>query len=94
MDTKLPLDGRIVRAGYAFVGCERARKSFYRQDFFDWRDFTHLLVRVRGDGRNWLINLNVSDDKCDITWFDRYTYVLYTHGGPYWQWAKVCINNN
>ncbi|CAG2168281.1 unnamed protein product [Oppiella nova] len=89
LDTKLPLDGQIARAGFAFVGCEKHRRSFYRQHYFNWDSFTHLLVRCRGDGRNWFIILNVSDDNMDITWFDRYQYVLYTHGGPYWQWCKI-----
>ncbi|CAG2112915.1 unnamed protein product [Medioppia subpectinata] len=89
LDTKLPLDGSIARAGYAFVGCEKKRRSFYRQDYFDWNSFTHLLVRCRGDGRNWFIILNVSDEDSDVSWFDRYQYVLYTHGGPYWQWCKI-----
>ncbi|XP_054154382.1 complex I intermediate-associated protein 30, mitochondrial-like [Oppia nitens] len=89
IDTKLPNDGEIMKAGWAFLGCERHRRSFHRQNYFNWTGFTHLLVRCRGDGRNWIVVLNVSDDKMDVTWFDRYQYVLYTHGGPYWQWCKI-----
>ena len=92
LDTRVPADGLQDRSGFAFLGCEKARRSFFRQAFFDWLQFTHLLVRCRGDGRNYFIILNVSKDNADITWFDRYQYVLYTHGGPYWQWCKVCLS--
>lgn len=54
----------------------------------DWSNYTHLVMRVRGDGRSFVINLSVAGFY-DITWNDVYHYVLFTRGGPYWQFVKV-----
>jgi len=45
-------------------------------------------MRVRGDGRPYHLNLRM-DRRYDVAWYDIYTYVLFTRGGPYWQVAKV-----
>lgn len=47
-----------------------------------------LVMRVRGDGRSYLLNINTRG-YYDITWNDVYHYVLFTRGGPYWQVARV-----
>lgn len=70
------------------------RKSFVLQSFFnrikhyDWSSFNTLHLRVRGDGRQWMINIGTetyfTHQKNDI-----YCYFLYTRGGPYWQEVKV-----
>lgn len=66
----------------------RARKSFKREACYDWGQYTHLVMRVRGDGRSYMLNLSTSG-YWDITWNDSYHYVLYTRGGPYWQYVKI-----
>lgn len=50
--------------------------------------YNTLVLRIRGDGRAYGINLHV-DGYFDIQWHDIYSYVLYTRGGPHWQIAKV-----
>ena len=57
-------------------------------DFFDWSPYTHLTMKVRGDGRSYNVNLHTYTD-IDITWHDLWQFPLYTRGGPYWQTVKV-----
>ncbi|KAJ0044207.1 hypothetical protein NL108_008132, partial [Boleophthalmus pectinirostris] len=62
--------------------------SFDRKKHFDWTSFNTLHLRVRGDGRPWMINIGCQ------TFFshqndDIYSYFLYTRGGPYWQDVKI-----
>ncbi|KAG7251465.1 hypothetical protein CRUP_023938 [Coryphaenoides rupestris] len=50
--------------------------------------FNMLHLRVRGDGRPWMINLT-SETYFTHNWDDMYSYFLYTRGGPYWQDVKI-----
>lgn len=45
-------------------------------------------MKVRGDGRPYMLTISM-DRFFDVGWFDQYHYTLFTHGGPYWQTAKV-----
>ena len=66
----------------------RLQKSFKRDSFLDWSQYTHVVLRVRGDGRSYMLNL-ASMGYFDIMWNDIYSYPLYTRGGPYWQVTRV-----
>jgi NADH dehydrogenase [ubiquinone] 1 alpha subcomplex assembly factor 1 len=63
-----------------------------RDSYLDWTAYTHLNLRVRGDGRSYLLNIHVSG-QFDITWNDVFTFILYTRGGPYWQSVRVSNSN-
>jgi NADH dehydrogenase [ubiquinone] 1 alpha subcomplex assembly factor 1 len=54
----------------------------------DWTLYNTLVLKVRGDGRPYLINLSC-EGYYDISWNDIYHYVLYTRGGPHWQITKI-----
>lgn len=86
--TKAPMDGKVKRAGYCNIKTLPARKSFKRETYLDWSDYNMLVMKVRGDGRPYLLNIH-SKGYFDITWNDTYHYILYTRGGPYWQVSKI-----
>ncbi|KAG8228613.1 hypothetical protein J437_LFUL009318 [Ladona fulva] len=86
--TAVPKDGKVKKAGYCNMRCTRARKSFKRDSFYDWRMYTHLVIKVRGDGRPYFLNISTMG-YFDVFWNDVYHYALYTRGGPYWQVSKV-----
>ncbi|KAJ8963838.1 hypothetical protein NQ314_005353 [Rhamnusium bicolor] len=100
LSLKVPKDGRIKRTGYCNMRTIRARsvlrerdqlgnnKSFKREAHLDWTSYNMLVMRVRGDGRSYLLNINTRG-YYDLTWNDMYHYVLFTRGGPYWQVARI-----
>lgn len=65
-----------------------SQKSFQRETYFEWGAYNTLVLRVRGDGRPYMINI-WSEGIFDITWNDMYHHILYTRGGPHWQLSKV-----
>ncbi|KAJ0173708.1 hypothetical protein K1T71_010857 [Dendrolimus kikuchii] len=88
LDTKVPKDGKIKKAGYCGMRSKIIRKSFKRASTYNWHLYNTLVLKVRGDGRSYLLNISC-EGYYDITWNDIYHYVLYTRGGPYWQIAKI-----
>ncbi|XP_012285454.1 complex I intermediate-associated protein 30, mitochondrial [Orussus abietinus] len=88
LDTRVPKDGKLSRAGYCNITTARRQISFRRDTPLDWTQYSHLILRVRGDGRNYLINLATAG-MFDIFWNDVHHYVLHTQGGPYWQYVKI-----
>ncbi|CAD7085308.1 unnamed protein product [Hermetia illucens] len=88
VDSRLLKDGKIKKSGYANIRTKRVRKSFKRETTYDWEPYNSLVLRVRGDGRSYLLNIHC-EGYFDLLWNDVYHYVLYTRGGPHWQVAKI-----
>ncbi|GJQ66294.1 hypothetical protein Trydic_g4340 [Trypoxylus dichotomus] len=88
LDTRVPKDGKTKRAGYCNMQTQKFRRSFKREAYLDWTCYNMLVMKVRGDGRSYMINVGTKG-YYDILWNDMYHFVLYTRGGPYWQIAKV-----
>ena len=92
LSTRVPNDGRTCFAGYCNIATKYRTKSFFRKGFMEWEDCTHLILRVRGDGREYTLNIHPYRE-FDLGWFDVFSYPLHTRGGPYWQLVKVSILN-
>ncbi|XP_012542034.1 complex I intermediate-associated protein 30, mitochondrial [Monomorium pharaonis] len=88
LNNRLPKDGKIKYAGYVNINSVPKRKSFKREVYHDWTSYTHLVLRVRGDGRCYVVNI-ATRGIFDLTWNDMYHYVLHTRGGPYWQYVRI-----
>nr|CAG4641005.1 EOG090X091L [Eulimnadia texana] len=88
LSTRLPKDGIQKKAGYCNIRTIRPKKSFQREIYHNWYPYTHLVLRVRGDGRTYMVNLSTAG-YFDMTWNDMYSFPLYTRGGPYWQITKI-----
>jgi len=94
IDTRVPNhpsdNQNQARSGYA--NCRMpVRTIFGRPQLYDFSMFNMLVIRCRGDGRPYLINLQLSGHY-DASWFDMLSFKLYTHGGPYWQVAKIPLS--
>ncbi|XP_070836140.1 complex I intermediate-associated protein 30, mitochondrial [Chaetodon trifascialis] len=83
-----PRDGETRYSGYCTMRSQQPLAAFDRKTHHDWSGFNTLHLRVRGDGRPWMITLATetyfSHQKDDV-----YCYFLYTRGGPYWQDVKI-----
>ncbi|XP_042625175.1 complex I intermediate-associated protein 30, mitochondrial [Cyprinus carpio] len=83
-----PRDGETRYSGYCTLRSKQPLASFDRKKQYDWSSFNTLHMRIRGDGRPWMVNVSAetffSHQRDDI-----YSYFLYTRGGPYWQDVKI-----
>lgn len=86
--TEVPKDGKTAYSGFANITCPPPMKSYSRETHWDWSIFNCVLVKLRGEGRHYNIVLGC-DLEYDIMWLNRWTFPLFTHGGPYWQVAKI-----
>ena len=84
LNTTAPKDGRISQAGYASIKSITKRWAFGFTKHLDFEYYTAITLKIRGDGRTYAVHIHL-DDEWDIFWMDRFTYPLYTRGGPYWQ---------
>ena len=73
--TELPQDGRIKRSGYCNIRSERSRMSFKRESYLDWTNYNTLVLKVRGDGRPYLINVSC-EGYFDVTWYIKYFIIF------------------
>ncbi|XP_072532855.1 complex I intermediate-associated protein 30, mitochondrial [Salminus brasiliensis] len=83
-----PRDGQTRYSGYCTLRSKQILGLFNKKKHFDWSHFNSLHLRVRGDGRPWMISL-APDTYFSHNADDLYCYFLYTRGGPYWQDVKI-----
>ncbi|XP_067414254.1 complex I intermediate-associated protein 30, mitochondrial isoform X2 [Emydura macquarii macquarii] len=88
LNTEVPRDGETAYSGYCTMRAKLLKGAFEKMKYYDWTNFNSLYLRVRGDGRPWMINIYTnpyfSHQKDDL-----YTYFMFTRGGPYWQDIKI-----
>ncbi|XP_005105656.1 complex I intermediate-associated protein 30, mitochondrial [Aplysia californica] len=88
LNKEVPKDGVTKYAGYANISAPKPYKSFGRETSYDWSLFNCMLLRIRGDGRPYLIVIGC-DFYYDVNWLNRWSCPLFTRGGPYWQIVKI-----
>ncbi|VDD79366.1 unnamed protein product [Mesocestoides corti] len=87
ISTRVPDRGDLVRAGFAHLRSpEHTHFGFLAE--YNFNPYTHLIIRYRGDGRTYRLNIHPRSD-WDVFWFDMHQFPLYTRGGPYWTIAKI-----
>jgi hypothetical protein len=79
---------KALYTGYANMQSLAQFKSFRRLKNFNFIGFTHFLLKIRGDGRTYVLVLNTPDYYKETQTFI-HTTPLYTRGGPHWQYAKI-----
>ncbi|XP_053330490.1 complex I intermediate-associated protein 30, mitochondrial [Spea bombifrons] len=88
LNTEVPHDGETRYSGYCTMRSKPVLGSFNRKLHYDWSNFNTLHLRVRGDGRPWMVNI-MTETYFTMQKDDLYNYFLYTRGGPYWQDVKI-----
>ncbi|KAK9294386.1 hypothetical protein QLX08_010982 [Tetragonisca angustula] len=88
LDTRLPKDGKTTHAGYCNITSLQKFKSFGRRDYYNWVNYNELVLRIRGDGRCYMLNI-LQKGIIDLSQYDCHHYVMYTRGGPYWQVVRI-----
>ncbi|XP_051878545.1 complex I intermediate-associated protein 30, mitochondrial [Pristis pectinata] len=83
-----PRDGETRYSGYCSLRSRPLKGAFDMKKYYDLSNFNTLHLRVRGDGRPWMVNISTSmyftHHKDDL-----YNYFMFTRGGPYWQDVKI-----
>ncbi|XP_074961666.1 complex I intermediate-associated protein 30, mitochondrial [Phalacrocorax aristotelis] len=88
LNTELPRDGETKYSGYCSMRAKPPVGSFARKKYYDWSNFNCLYLRVRGDGRPWMVNI-YTDPYFSHQKDDLYNYFMFTRGGPYWEEIKI-----
>ena len=87
-DFDKPEKTKATYTGYANITSKPNYKAFYRKKLMDLTDYTHFRLKIRGDGRNYMLLI-----KNDSHFQETQTYLvmhpIYTHGGPYWQELRI-----
>lgn len=74
--------------GYANISSVSELKSFKREKKIKVDQFNCFLLKIRGDGRTYMMILR-TPEHYTITYTFMNMYPLYTRGGPYWQYVKI-----
>uniref|UniRef100_A0A9L0S654 Complex I intermediate-associated protein 30, mitochondrial n=1 Tax=Equus caballus TaxID=9796 RepID=A0A9L0S654_HORSE len=88
LSSDTPQDGESSRSGYCAMISRIPRGPFERKRSYDWSQFNTLYLRVRGDGRPWMVNIREDTDIIQRK-NQMYSYFMFTRGGPYWQDVKI-----
>uniref|UniRef100_A0A8C8SYH2 Complex I intermediate-associated protein 30, mitochondrial n=1 Tax=Pelusios castaneus TaxID=367368 RepID=A0A8C8SYH2_9SAUR len=88
LNTEVPRDGETAYSGYCAMRTKPLRRAFGRMRYYDWTNFNSLYLRVRGDGRPWMVSI-YTDPYYALQKDDLYCYFIYTRGGPYWEDIKI-----
>ncbi|OCT68796.1 complex I intermediate-associated protein 30, mitochondrial [Xenopus laevis] len=88
LNTDVPRDGETRYSGYCALRSNPPLGAFNRKLHHDWSNFNTLFLRIRGDGRPWMVNIKY-ETYFTQQWDDLHSYFLYTRGGPYWQEVKI-----
>ncbi|KAG8449694.1 hypothetical protein GDO86_016368 [Hymenochirus boettgeri] len=88
LSTEVPRDGETRYSGYCSLRSKPPLGAFDRKRHYDWSNFNTLYLRIRGDGRPWMVNI-MTETYFSQQWDDLYNYFIYTRGGPYWQDVKI-----
>uniref|UniRef100_A0A8D0G430 Complex I intermediate-associated protein 30, mitochondrial n=1 Tax=Sphenodon punctatus TaxID=8508 RepID=A0A8D0G430_SPHPU len=88
LNTDVPRDGETRRSGYCSMRSKLQWGAFNQKNFYDWSTFNTLHLRVRGDGRPWMVNI-YTDPYYSHQKDDLYNYFMYPRGGPYWEEIKI-----
>lgn len=88
LSSAAPQDGESSQSGYCAMISRVPRGAFDRKKSYDWSQFNTLYLRVRGDGRPWMVNIREDTDFVQRS-NQMYSYFMFTRGGPYWQEVKI-----
>ena len=83
-------------SGYVNMSSVVKTMAFGRNKDLEWIHYSDLCLKVRGDGRKYMINIR-TEAEFDLAWNDLYKFPLFTRGGPYWQKVRVsaaCLAKN
>lgn len=84
VSTDVPRDGKTEKSGYCNLQLKQRYKAFNRETQMDLTSFNKLTLRVRGDGRGYIVNLKTNLHFAEMHQ-DLWSYMFFTRGGPYWQ---------
>ncbi|KAI0981702.1 hypothetical protein GJ496_007948 [Pomphorhynchus laevis] len=87
-DLSITNSGSIKKKGFLAFKSKEQRNLLTTHEPYDWTSFTHIAMLIRGDGRQWTLNLN-TPGPFDVFAFDMFSYPLFTRGGPYWQFIRI-----
>ncbi|XP_005381341.1 PREDICTED: complex I intermediate-associated protein 30, mitochondrial [Chinchilla lanigera] len=88
LSSEPPKDGESSQSGFCAMISRVVRGAFERRMCYDWSQYNSLYLRVRGDGRPWMVNIREQKDFIQSK-DQMYSYFMYTRGGPYWQEVKI-----
>lgn len=82
-------DGKTAQSGYCNITTIPKFKSFRRLDTYDWTEYNEIVLRIKGDGRIYMLNILQKTEKLDLIKTYIYHYFMYTRGGPHWQIVRI-----